>query len=77
MAKKSEKESSLSIEESIEKLEDILEKMEERDVELDVAFGLYEEGIKLLKETNSKIDMVEKKVLALSDDGTIDEFEEE
>lgn len=67
----------LSIEESIERLEEILEEMEQKDVELDTAFSLYEEGVKLLKDTNERIDRVEKKVLTLSEDGVIDEFDEE
>lgn len=76
MAKKKE-DQTLTIEEGMHALEEILEKMEDRDVALDTAFTLYEEGMRILKETNEQIDAVEKKVLALSEDGTLVSFAED
>lgn len=63
----------IKIEEGLERLEEILEKMEKPDTDLSDSFNLYEEGMKLLKSVNKEIDAVEKKVMMLSDDG---EFEE-
>lgn len=72
-----EKKKKISIENNIEKLEEILEKMEDRDIPLDDAFALYEKGIKLLKETNDRLDTIEKNVMSISDNGKLSEFEED
>lgn len=62
-----------SIEEEFEKLEALISELEKDDVALEKAFSLYEEGIKLVSKVQSEIDVVEKKVLALSG-GEIHEF---
>lgn len=60
-----EKESGL--EELFEEIEDILNKMEDKDISLEQSFLLYESGMKKLKQCNEKIDQVEKKMLILSE----------
>lgn len=65
----------IKIEEGLERLEDILAKMGNTDTDLSDSFKLYEEGMKLLKSVNDEIDAVEKKVMVLSGDGKLDEFE--
>lgn len=65
-----------NIEESLERLEEIVEQMESEEISLDASFSLYEEGMRLLKDTNEKIDAVEKKVKALADDGSETDFED-
>lgn len=70
------KDKNISIEEGLERLDQILEKMEEKDTELSESFDLYEEGMKLLRNINSQIDEVEKKVMVLTKEG-LSEFEAE
>lgn len=64
----------MTLEEAFEELEDIIEKMNDREVSLDDSFSLYTEGTKLLKYCNEQLDMVEKKMLVLSEEGELHEF---
>ena len=66
-----------SIEELFERIDAVIGEMEDDSVSLEDSFKLYEEGMSLLKESNERIDLVEKKVLALSEDGETYEFEGE
>ena len=66
-----EKESGL--EELFEEIEDILNKMEDKDISLEQSFRFYEDGMKKLKQCNEKIDQVEKKMLILSEQGTLED----
>ncbi len=70
MAKKKE----IKIEEGLERLEYILSRMEEKDIELMESFELYEEGVGLLKNIVKQIDNVEKKVQILSQEGGLTDF---
>lgn len=63
-----------TLEGAFEELENIIEKMNDRDVSLDDSFALYTEGTKLLKYCNEQLDMVEKKMLVLSEEGELHEF---
>ncbi|MCR5451728.1 MAG: exodeoxyribonuclease VII small subunit [Lachnospiraceae bacterium] len=69
-----EAESGKTVEELFDRLGEVISEMEEDDVSLDESFKLYEEGMKLLKESNERIDTVEKKVLALTGDNDLKEF---
>ena len=62
------------IEDAFAKLNMILSKMDEEGVSLEESFRLYEQGMKLLRACNDKIDRVEQKVLKLSEDGSLEEF---
>ena len=64
----------LSLEELFQKLDSIVEKMETGKPALDESFHLYQEGMELLKQCNSKIDFVEKQVLILEKNGELHEF---
>lgn len=64
----------LSLEESFEKLDSLLERMEDRELPLEEAFSLYQQGLELMKSCNEKIDTVEKQILVLNGDGGFDEF---
>ena len=59
----------LSIEETLKELEQIIEKMEDRDSSLEDTFSLYASGIKMVKACNEKIERVEKKIQILSEEG--------
>ena len=61
-------EKELSLEEAFEKIEESLTKMESPEISLEDSFGLYEEGIKLIKLCNDKIDRVEKQMIILSEE---------
>lgn len=63
------------LEELFTQMEEILEKMEDKDISLEDSFSLYEEGMKKLGQCNAKIDDVEKKMLVISSQGTLEEFE--
>lgn len=64
----------VSLEELFEEIEVILEKMEDKDISLEDSFLLYEDGMKKLKQCNERIDLVEKKMLVISADGSLEEF---
>lgn len=64
-----------SLEELMTEIENILEKMGEKEISLEDSFLLYEEGMKKLKLCNDKIDQVEKKMLVINEEGNLEEFE--
>lgn len=61
-------------EETINKLEDIVRKLENGDVTLDESLSLFEQGIKLSKSCQKMLDNAEKKVsvLMINDDGEVE-----
>ena len=58
-----------TIEEILEELEDIIAKMEDRNSSLEETFSLYEKGMGLVKDCNSRIELVEKKIRILAEEG--------
>ena len=46
----------LTLEECFSGLEEIIEKMQDTEVSLEDSFALYEQGMKMLKNCNQKID---------------------
>ena len=52
----------------------MLEKLADRDVPLEESFAIYAEGVKLLKYCSEKLDRVEKKMMVMNEEGTLDEF---
>lgn len=71
-----EKTKETTLEEDFARMEELLAEMEREDIGIEDAFAKYEEGIKLVKSCNDKIDKVEKKVKTLSDDLKTEDFEE-
>ena len=65
---------SMTIEEMLDQLEQLLEQMENRDSSLEETFACYEKGMKLVKACSGKIDKVEKKIQILSEEGQDGEF---
>ncbi len=63
-----------SVEEGFEKLDKLLEKLQDPAVSLEDAFAAYTEGMQLVKKCGSRIDLIEKQVEVLSGDGDADEF---
>ncbi|MCR5498829.1 MAG: exodeoxyribonuclease VII small subunit [Acetatifactor sp.] len=66
-----------SLEESFDRLEELIEALSDSDVSLEDAFRAYSEGVNLLKECNDQIDRVEKKVLVLSGNGELEELDQD
>ncbi len=66
MSEESNKE--LTIEETFQELEAVLEQMETQDISLEESFACYEKGMKLVKYCNDKIDKVEKQIIVLSEE---------
>ncbi len=64
----------LSLEDSFNRLDELLKKMEDPDIPLEDAFVLYQQGVELLKKCNEKIDTVEKNIQVLNGDGEIGEL---
>ena len=48
-----------TLEEAFEKLDELIENMEERDLPLEKAFALYKKGIEVVEFCNQKIEKVE------------------
>lgn len=63
-----------TLEELFEVLDQMIEKLEDRNISLDKSFQLYEEGMNLLKTCNEQIDHVEKKMLIMDENGDTNEF---
>lgn len=61
-----------SIEENFTRLEEIIKRLETGEISLEEAFAGYSEGMKLLKDCNDQIDRVEKQVLKLTEEGTLE-----
>ena len=55
-------------------LETLVEQMESGEASLEETFLMYQKGMELLKECSSKIDMVEKKMMLLNENGELHEF---
>ncbi len=73
MDNKEEKE--LTVEESFQKLDKMIKDLENPDVSLEDYFAIYEDGMKLLKDVSGKIDLVEKKIQKLDNNGETEDFE--
>ena len=76
MAKKKETadQEQFRLEEAFDRIEALLEKLQDKDVTLEESFGLYQEGMALLKLCNENIDHVEKQMLQIDEEGQTHEF---
>ena len=71
-----EREEKLSLEQALEKLDETIAKLQSDEVSLEDSFELYKEGMDYVKICSETIDQVEKKVLMLNQEGTLDELED-
>ncbi len=67
----------ITLEQGFEKLDEILNIMENEKPSLEDSFSLYKEGMEVLSACKGKIDMVEKKVQELNEENELVPFEEE
>ena len=74
MDQKTEQVSELTLEEAFEQLDTLAERLENKDISLDESFQVYQKGMELLKQCSEKIDLVEKKMLQVNEDGQLTEF---
>lgn len=65
---------SVSLEERFEQIEEIIGQMETGDVSLDQSFELYKNGLEEIKAANAILDEMEKAMLVLNEDGSLEEF---
>lgn len=68
------KKEEMTLEEMLYSLDEHIQELESGDISLEQSFRVYEKGMRLLKECNEKIDLVEKKVLELNADGSLQEM---
>ena len=57
-----------SLEDTFDKLEDILGQMESGELTMNESFRKYKEGIELVKKCSLMIDKVEKEMIIINDD---------
>lgn len=57
------------MEEAFEELNELLTKMDSDQISLEDSFKLYQEGVKLVRYCNEKIDKVEKQLMILNEMG--------
>ena len=74
METKNKNEEELTLETLFADLDEVVEKMESGDTTLEESFQLYQKGISMLKQCNEKIDLIEKQVLVLEENGDLHEF---
>ncbi len=56
----------LTLEESFDALDGIIDELQRGELTLEESFKKYEEGMKLVKNCNDSIDKVEKKLLVIN-----------
>ena len=65
----------LKFEEALARLEEIVRSLEQGEVGLDEALVLLEEGVKLARFCNNKLDQAEAKIEIMLNEGQIETFE--
>ena len=63
-----------SLEEQFEEIEGIINQMEKQDNSLDKTFELYKSGLERIQEANAMLDDMEKTMMLMNEDGTLEEF---
>ena len=69
-----EKKEEITLDEAFLALDGIIEALESHEITLEESFQKYKQGMELVKTCSEKIDVVEKKVLILNEDGETYEF---
>ena len=63
-----------SLEESFEKIDMLTQRLQEGGIPLEESLKIWKEGMELLKKCSDQIDLTEKKVMQIKEDGEIIEF---
>ena len=61
----------LNLEELFARAEALIGQMEEPELPLEEAFAAYEQGMKIIRACNSRIDQVEQKMLVMNEAGEL------
>lgn len=61
---------SQSVEELFENLEQVVAKLESGACSLEEAFSYYEQGVRMVRECDARLDKVEKQILVLQEEGS-------
>ena len=64
----------VSLEAHFENIEEIIGEMENGEISLDRSFELYKNGLEEIKAANAMLDDMEKAMLILNEDGSLEEF---
>ncbi|MBQ6321812.1 MAG: exodeoxyribonuclease VII small subunit [Lachnospiraceae bacterium] len=67
-------EEEMTLEEAYQKLDALMAVLEDSGSSLEDSFQAYREGVRILKVCQNKIDLIEKKVLTLNEEGEIGEL---
>ena len=67
----------LNLEELFARAEALIGQMEEPELPLEEAFAAYEQGMKIIRACNSRIDQVEQKMLVMNAEGELTPFGED
>ncbi len=66
-----------SLEDTFDKLEDILGQMESGELTMNESFKKYKEGIELVKKCSLMIDKVEKEMIIINDDKDLEMIDDD
>ena len=72
--RKKEEIKELSLEQSLEQVEQVMEELGSPELSLEESFVKYKQGMDLLLKCNQAIDKVEKELMILEENGISDEF---
>ncbi len=64
-----------NLEDTFNKLEAVLNEMEQGELTLAESFKKYKEGMELLNKCNTMLDKVEKQIVIIDDNGVVDNNE--
>lgn len=64
----------MTLEEAFRQLDQVVERLESREITLEESFKIYQSGMELLKTCSDKVDRVEKKILQMDEDGELSGF---
>ncbi len=71
------KEDNMTLEQMLDSLDKCVNTMESGELTLEESFNAFMEGMELVKRCNDSIDRVEKEVVKLMDDGSIEPLDKE
>lgn len=66
--------SGIRLEERFQRIESVLDRMEDPEVTLEESFTLYSKGLEELAAANAMLDEMEQAMLVMSEDGELEEF---
>ena len=67
-------EEEFSLEEAFEKIDEMTELLQQGGTSLEESFRIWKQGMDLLKKCGDEIDLTEKKVMQIREDGELVEF---